>query len=332
MQKRRSTVEDVARAAGVSLMTVSRAMNRRPGLSDETRRRVLAAAADLGYRPSRAARALASSRTATFGIVLPDMTNPFFAILAKAASDAARSADRNVFVMNTDEDPGRELASLESLREEGIDGVIVAGSRLPQARLLEETSAFGATVLVNRDCSGPRLGCVNVEDRQGAAEAVAYLAGTGRRRIGLIAGPRTATGARRRLAGYRDGLGRSGLAFREEWVERCAPTLEGGAEATRRLVARAPGIDAILAYNDIVAIGALRALDEAGRAVPSDIAVMGTDDVPYASIAKPALSTVHSDIPRLGAEAMNLLLALSSGEDAPEYPPQIPRIIVREST
>jgi LacI family transcriptional regulator len=331
MAKDRCTVEDVARAAGVSLMTVSRAINGKPGLGAETRRRVLETARRLGYRPSRAARTLASSRASTFGLVVPDMANPFFAILAKAANDAARRADRNVFIMNTDEDPKLELAALESLRGEDIDGVIVAGSRLPEARLLEAVSSFGAAVLVNRDCSGERLGCVNVDDRTGAAEAIGYLASRGRRRIALLAGPSAAAGARRRLAGYRDGLERSGIAFEAGRVERCVPTLDGGAASARAVLERCPEIDAILAYNDLVAIGVIRALEEAGLSVPGDVAVMGTDDVPYAALVRPALSTVHADIPRLGADAMTLLLAICGEGERRDYPSQVPRIIVRES-
>ncbi len=332
MKNERCTAADVALAAGVSIMTVSRAMNGRPGLGPDTRQRVLEAAERLRYRPSKTARALASRRSSTFGIVLPDVANPFFAILAKAAIDVARAAGRNVFIMNTDEDPDLELGALDSLLGEDIDGVIIAGSRLPEAKLLEAVSAFGAVVLVNRDFLGPGRGSVNVEDREGAAQAIAYLASTGRRRIGLLAGPRIATGTKRRLAGYHDGLARSGLPLDRSLVERCIPTIDGGEVATRALLERAPGIDAILAYNDLAAIGALRALEATGRSVPGDIAVMGTDDVPYAAIVRPSLSTVHADIPRLGSEAMSLLLALDEGEEPSLVPTQEPRVVIREST
>jgi LacI family transcriptional regulator len=332
MAKERCTVDDVAREAGVSSMTVSRAMNDMPGLSAETRERVLEAARRLGYKPNRIARALASRKSASLGIVLPDMANPFFAILAKAATDVARSAGKSVFIMNTDEDPELEEAALDCLRCEDIAGVVIAGSRLPEARLLAVAADFRSAVLVNRDCSGPGLGCVNVEDREGAAEAVAYLASTGRRRIGLIAGPRIAVGARRRLDGYRDGLERGGLAFDRDIVAECVPTIEGGERATRELVARAPGIDAILAYNDLAAIGVLRALEESGRSVPRDVAVMGTDDMPYAALVKPALSTVRADIPLLGASAMRLLLELDERGEAPPVQPQSPVLVIREST
>lgn len=332
MGGRRCTVDDVAREARVSSMTVSRAVNGMPGLGAETRKRVLEAAERLGYRPSRAARTLASRKSSTLGIVLPDMTNPFFAILAKAAIDVARSEGKSAFVMNTDEKPALELDAIESLRDEEIAGIIVVGSRLPEGRLLEAVAGFASAVLVNRDCEGPGRGCVNVQDRKGAAEAIAYLASTGRRRIALVAGPSIATGARRRLAGYRDGLGLVGLAYEPSLVQRCVPTTDGGAAATRELLSREPGLDAILAYNDVAAIGVLRALAESGRRVPGDVAVMGTDDVPYASIVRPALSTVRADIPLLGANAMRLLLALGAEGEEPIYAPQEPQIVIREST
>ncbi len=332
MAKRRCTIDDVAKAASVSGMTVSRAMNGMPGLGAETRERVLEAARSLGYRPSRVARALASRRSSSLGIVLPDMANPFFAILAKAATDIARTAGKSVFVMNTDENPELELAAIESLRAEEIAGIIVAGSRLPEGKLRAAVADFDAAVLVNRDFSGPGRGCVNVQDREGAAEAVAYLASIGRRRIGLIAGPVVAAGARRRCAGYRDGLQRGGLSYAPALVRAGVPTIEGGFEAARELLSRAPRIDAVLAYNDLVAIGVLRALEESGRSVPGDVAVMGTDDVPYAAITKPALSTVRADIPLLGASAMQLLLALEEDGEAQIVPPQKPTIVIREST
>lgn len=332
MAKRRCTIDDVAKAAQVSCMTVSRAINGMPGLGAETRERVLETARRLGYRPSRVARTLASRRSTSLGIVLPDMANPFFAILAKAATDVARTAGRSVFVMNTDENPALEIEAIESLRAEEIAGIIVAGSRIPESKLRTAVADFDAAVLINRDFTGPGRGCVNVLDREGAAEAVAYLASTGRKRISLIAGPVTAAGARRRCAGYRDGLQRSGISSAPALVRVGAPTIEGGIAATRELLSRAPRIDAILAYNDLVAIGALRALEEAGLSVPGDVAVMGTDDVPYAAITKPALSTVRADIPLLGESAMRLLLALERGEDAEPVPPQKPTIVIREST
>jgi LacI family transcriptional regulator len=331
MERQSCTVEDVAMAAGVSTMTVSRAINDRPGVSAEVRRRVLETAASLGYRPSRVARGLASRKTSTLGIVLPDMANPFFAVLAKAATDVARAADKNVFIMNTDEDPELEREALDSLAGETIDGVIVAGSRLPKASLVTAVSRFDAAVLVNRVSGGPRIDAVNVDDRSGAIRAIAYLVGRGRRRIGFIAGPRASLSGQRRLSGYMSGLKAAGLPPDPSLVARCVPNLDGGAEAARTLLSRDPSIDAILAYNDLVAIGAMRALGEARRSVPADVAVIGADNVPYASLVNPALSTMGVDISALGRSAMSRLLSLCDGEELEPSPLIRPELIIRES-
>ncbi len=328
---RRSTLEDVAAAAGVSMMTVSRAINGRPGVSAEVRDRILKTAGSLGYRPSRLARGLASRKTSTLGIILPDISNPYFSILAKAATDVARAADKNVFIMNTDEDPGLEEAALSSLAGESIDGVIVAGSRLRAAALEAAVAHFGAAVLVNRVPSGPKVDAVIVDDEEGAAEAVSYLVSSGRRRIACIAGPKASASGNRRLAGYRRALAAGGLAFDRALVERASPTLEGGAAAIRILLARASGLDAVLAHNDLAAIGAMRELDAAGRSVPRDVAVIGADDVPYAALVRPALSTIHVDIAGLGTLAMTRLLALVEGGEIESCPLILPRLVLRES-
>jgi Transcriptional regulators len=328
---RRCTLEDVAAAAGVSTMTVSRAINGRPGVGPELRRRILESAGSLGYRPSRVARGLASSKTSTVGIILPDISNPYFSILAKAATDVARAADKNVFILNTDEDPELEAQALSSLAGEAIDGVIVAGSRLSSKALAEATAPFDAAVFINRPSAGARADSVNVDDQAGAAAAVAYLVGQGRKRIAFIAGPQASMSGRRRLAGYRKGLATGDLSYDSGLVERCAPTLQGGAEALCRILARQKDLDALLAYNDLVAIGAMQALEAAGLFVPRDVAVIGADDVPYASIVRPALSTLRVDIAALGRSAMSRLLSLCEGEALEPAPALMPELILRDS-
>ncbi len=331
MANKRSTIEDVARVAGVSLMTVSRAINGRPGVGEETRRSVIELAERMGYRPSRVARGLATRRTATLGIVFPDMANPFFAILAKGATDIARAADLNVFIMNTDEDPELELTAFDSLIEEHIDGVIVAASRLPRRRLLEQVSRFGSAVLVNSDIGGPGIANVDVDDRWGILEAVKHLVACGRRRIAFVAGPRESGSARRRLAGYRAGLVRAGMSPEPSLIERCIPDIEGGSRAAAVLLSREPSLDAIIAYNDITAIGVLRGLAESGRRVPADVAVIGVDDVPYAALVRPSLTTLKVDISGLGRLAMGVLLELRAGQELAPMEAIRPQLIIRES-
>lgn len=313
-------------------MTVSRAMNGRPGVGEPTRRRVLALAERMGYRPNRMARGLASRRSTALGIVFPDMANPFFGILAKAATDVARGRDINVFVINTDEDPVRELSAYESLIEERIDGVIVAASRLSAPILRASIARFSAPVLVNSVVRGPGILNVDVDDREGMLEAVAHLIARGRRRIAFVGGPRSSGSAKRRYAGYRTGLERAGLPLDPLLVVRTLPDIEGGARAIGRLLEAAPDIDAVLAHNDITAIGVLRGLATAGREVPADVAVMGVDDIPFAALVRPSLSTLRVDIASLGRRAMTLLLASRDGEEIVELPPLRPELVIRESS
>jgi len=332
MTQERHTVEDVAREAGVSLMTVSRAMNGRPGVGEQTRRRILDIAERMGYRPSRVARGLASRRASALGIVFPDMANPFFAILAKAATDVARSRDVNVFILNTDEDPEREISAYESLHEERIDGVIVAASRLSAKRLRAEIARFSAPVLVNSVVTGPGIANVDVDDRAGILEAVAHLYSRGRRRIAFVAGPRASGSARRRLSGYRAGLDEGGLAFDPRLVTHSKPDTEGGMRATAAILEREPDIDAVIAHNDITAIGVLRGLELAGRRVPEDVAVLGVDDIPYAALVRPSLSTLRIDIAALGRLAMTALLDLREGRPVEPLRPLRPELVFRESS
>jgi len=326
------TVEDVARAAGVSLMTVSRAINGRPGVGEETRRRVLAIAERMGYRPSRVARGLASRRASAVAIVFPDMANPFFAILAKSATDVARAREVNVFIMNTDENPSREISAYESLLEERIDGVIIAASRLPSKILREEIARFRSPVLVNSLVTGPGIANVDVDDRAGILEAVTHLFARGRRRIAFVAGPRESGSARRRLSGYKAALAKAGVAFDPLLVTRCKPDIEGGMKAIAVLLEREPNIDAVVAHNDITAIGVLRGLQRAGRRVPEDVGVIGVDDIPYAELVKPALSTLRVDIGELGRLAMTALLDLRDGKEVEALPLMLPELVIRDSS
>ena len=331
MSDERKTVEDVAKAAGVSLMTVSRAINGRPGVSETTRRTILEIADRMGYRPNRMARGLASRNTSTFGIVFPDMANPFFAILAKAATDMARLSNLAVFVMNTDEDPSLELAAYDSLIEERINGVIVSGSRLPRAKLLQAVSRFNAAALVNSDVHGDRIVNIDVDDQAGVFAAVSYLISSGRKHIGFIAGPKESCSGRRRLAGFKAALQEHGMAFDVGAMERCVPNMAGGTAAIAALLERRPKLDAVVAYNDITAIGVLRGLADSGRSVPADLSIIGVDDIPYAALVRPALSTLRIDIPTLGGEAMRALIDLRDGKPAPVFSPLKLELVLRAS-
>jgi LacI family transcriptional regulator len=331
--RKRPTLADIARSAGVSLMTVSRAVNNKPGVGEEMRQNILALASEMGYRPNQIARGLATNRTSMVGLVVPDNTNPFFAHIARGVEQVAGEQGYNVFLLNTSEDAGRELAALDSLWQKDIDGVILCSSRLDLPDLEEQISHFPAVVLVNREISGSfsNVVTINVDDRLGAQLAVRHFLGQGRQHIACISGPAHSLSAQRRLEGYRSALQAAGLSLDAQLEACCAPDTDGGRAAAAALLQRRLYIDAMYAFNDLAAVGAMQVCQESGRQVPGEIAIIGSDDIPLATIIRPQLTTLHVDLGQIGRLAMHALLELIQGE-APQASILIePELIVRAS-
>ena len=331
--KKRSTLADIARAAGVSLMTVSRAINNKPGVGEDVRQAIVKLAEELGYQPNQIARSLATNFTTTVGLVVPDITNPFFAQIARGVEDTAYKQKYNIFLVNTAENPARERAALDSLWQKGVDGLILCSSRLPDETLEIEFDRFPAVLLVNRELINPisHIITINVDDRRGAHLVIQYFRDHGRRHIAYINGPITSLSAKRRFEGYRTALEEAGIGFEPDLVECCAPDTEGGRLATASLIARAPKIDAIYCFNDLVAVGAIQIVRELGINVPEDIAIIGVDDIPLATIIRPQITTLHVNLRQIGRLAMRTLLdTIEGGSSA--TPIQIkPVLVVRES-
>jgi LacI family transcriptional regulator len=300
---------DVAREAGVSLMTVSRAVNGKGEISDETRERIQAVIKRLGYRPSGIARSLATNHTATVGLVVLDNTNPFFSEIARGVEQVAYETGYKVFLCNTDEDIEREAEMLHSLEEKRVDGVILGGSRLDDASLYAGLRRHPAAVLVNRVLTQGSFGTVLVNDAHGTRCAVEHLIRAGHRAIGFLAGPPHSYSGHQRAAAYRATLKDAGLLQNVSWEQGGAPTVAGGQTAARQLLAAHPELTALFCYNDLTAVGALQACAAMGLDVPGDVAIVGFDDIPMAAIVTPALTTCHVPTYTLGRHAMDLLLA-----------------------
>jgi LacI family transcriptional regulator len=328
----RITIADVAREAGVSSMTVSRVINDKGDVSPETRQHVLDVIERLGYRPSGIARGLATRRTGTLGLVIPDVSNPFFADVAHGAEQTAYAEGYNVFLCNTDENPQRELAVLHSLEEKRVDGLVVCSSRLSEDELLAVVAHHLSVVLVNRRVVGERVRSVLVDDERGGRLVTEHLLQASHRAIGLLAGPEVSHSGRQRTRGYRAALAAAGLPYYSDWIQPCAPVVEGGYQAARQLLETHPDLTALFCYNDLVAVGALQACAELGRRVPDDVAVAGYDDIPLAALVTPPLTTCRVPRYELGAEALRLLLAQIDGcaEDCDEIVLQ-PELVVRVS-
>ncbi len=309
----RVTISDVAREAGVSLMTVSRVANNKGEISPATRQRVHDVIERLGYRPSGIARGLATQRTGTLGLVVPDMANPFFSDVARGTEDRARAAGYNIFVCNTDESPQREVAALDSLEEKRVDGIVLCSSRLHDDGLRAALDHHPAAVLINRRLEVYHVDTVLLADRAGAGTAIQHLLRSGHKAVGFLAGPLTSYSSQQRTRGYREALATAGVVFNPDWVCPCSYEVESGRDAARAMLSDHPELTAIFCYNDLVAVGALQACADLGRRVPDDLALVGFDDIPLAALVAPPLTTCH--VPRydLGDQAMRLLLKRIDG-------------------
>lgn len=308
MTAHRVTIAEVAREAGVSLQTVSRAINNKGEISEETRQRVLRVARRLGFRPSHIARGLVTRKTLTVALVVPDIANPFFAEIARGAEDAAHDAGYSLLLGNTIEDPQRETDVLYALEEKCVDGIILCSSRLAAAALADIASRLPALVLVNRHVPSEAVATVRVDDAAGAQSATRHLLVSGRRRIGFLAGPPAAHSGQERARGYRQAIEHLGMAVDPSFSVHCAPFMESGRTAMEALLAAHPDLDAVFCYNDLVAVGALQACTALRRQVPHEVAVIGCDDILLASLVTPPLSTLRVDKREIGSAALHLLL------------------------
>jgi len=326
----RVTIADVARLAGVSTMTVSRVINAKGDVRDTTRLRVQRAIEQLEYRPSQAARTLTTQRSHTLGLLVPDITNPFFPEIVRGAEDVAWERGYLVSLANTVEDADRERAALEHFEAHGVDGLIVCSARLPDATLDAALRRHQAVVLLNRRVADQRVSSLEVDDALGTRLAVAHLAASGRRSIALLAGPIRSSSSTKRRAGYREGIESAGLRVDAALIEDGEPSEDGGRFALRALLERRPDVDAVVCYNDVVAIGALSAAAELGRDVPGSLALVGCDDVRLASLVHPALTTLRIDTYALGRVAAELLFERMRG-DAPRHVVVTPELMVRAS-
>jgi len=309
----RITMADVAREAGVSLMTVSRVINNKGDVSAETRQQVLEIIERLGYRPSGVARSLATQRTGTLGLVVPDVGNPFLSGVARGAEDQAYTEGYNVLLCNTNEDPQREIAALQSLEEKRVDGLVLCSSRLAETLLQPLLARHPAAVLVNRRLRGNGIGAVLINDEAGCRMAAEHLLQAGHRAIGFLAGPAASYSGQQRALGYRAALAAASLPYDSTRVRNCTAFVEGGLAAARELLVAHPELTALVCYNDLVAVGTLQACAELGRRVPDDLAVTGFDDIPLMDQITPALTTCHVPRHDMGAQAMRLLLDCING-------------------
>jgi LacI family transcriptional regulator len=326
-------MRDVAQKAHVSVRTVSRVVNGQGEITQATRERVLATIAELGYRPSKVARALVTQRSETIGLIVNDIANPFFAEVAHATQQAARAAGYDVFFYNSDGSWEEELRALHSMADHGVDGILIAPSPgLTAERIKPFADRFAPIVTLVYAIAHPNTSAVLSEIRQGARQAVTYLIDRGHTRIAMLAGPAANPLLHWRVQGYRAALLKRGLPYRAEWIFSGPPTFERGRASTHALLKQYPETTAIFAYNDLLALGAIRACRELGRRVPDDCAIIGFDDISMADLVSPALTTVRVDKRALGGRAMARILEMLAAPGQAFQPIFLPTELIRRES
>jgi LacI family transcriptional regulator len=299
------TIHDVAARAGVSVATVSRVLNGKEVVREETLRQVLDAAKALSYVPNVAARSLSNRRSQTIGIVLPDVHGEFFSEVIRGVDVAARAARYHILVSGSHSDLGEVLEVLETMRGR-VDGLIVMAPDAALASLHESLPSGLPLVLLNSTADG--RDAITIDNYGGAQAMMRHLAGLGHERIAFIKGPAQNADARERLRGFRDAMHGLGVPATRSLELAGDFTEESGHRAARKILKLEPRPTAIFAANDSMAVGALAALAEAGLEVPREMSVTGFDDIPIARYVAPPLTTIRVDIADLGRRAFGLLL------------------------
>jgi DNA-binding LacI/PurR family transcriptional regulator len=297
---RGATITDVANAAGMSISTVSRAFHMPELVRASTRDRALAAAGELGYTPNRAARGLITGRTGSVGLVVPDIANPFFPPLIKAAQMRAHAGDHSLYIADGEEDPRTEFRAIRMMAKQ-VDAVVACSSRMSRAQLREAASLV-PLVLINR--SFEELPAVLLDMGGGMRQAVEHLHALGHRRCTYLAGPAGSWSDRQRQRAFRQTCARLGIESAE--LGPFEPGYEAGVRAAD--LALAVDTTAIVAFNDLMALGVLARLGERGVAVPDEISVVGFDDIRMAAMGSPPLTTVASPAAEAGRAAIELAL------------------------
>jgi LacI family transcriptional regulator len=321
------TIRDVASAAGVSQSTVSRALSMPELVNPATRARVLEAAGRLGYQPNRAARGLITGRTGNLGLIVPDLSNPFFSSVVKGVQAAARGADYSLFIADTDEEASAEIELLRALTRQ-VDGIVLCSPRSPDDDLAR-VGVDSSVVLMNRRIEGRPS--VTVDNADGMRQAVEHLSALGHRRIAYVAGPRTSWSNSQRERGLHQSAEDTGSDLVH--LGHFPPRFEGGVAAAD--LALASGATAAIAYNDVVALGLLSRLGARQVSVPDEISVLGCDDISMSAMTHPALTTVSIPKWEAGRAAVVLLLSLLAEGTADSPAPDrelSAQLIVRATT
>ncbi|MDI7258843.1 MAG: LacI family DNA-binding transcriptional regulator [Thermodesulfobacteriota bacterium] len=327
-----ATIRDVARKANVSIATVSRVVNNNPHkVNKATRKRVLEAIRGFDYRPNALAKSLLFKKTMTIGIIIPDISNPYYAEIVRGIQDVADQHGYAVMLQNTDRKQERIVNYIYLLREKAADGVIFSGGIIHRDEIFGVLRELRERVVVIGRHKGD-FPAVLVDNVGGAAQAIHHLIDLGHKRIGFIGGPDKSTTAKDRLKGYRNAIDQRGYPFDKILIKQGDLTPQSGYLAARELLMQRNRPTAIFAANDQMAFGTINAAKGAGLSVPDDLAVVGFDNIPLSSYFEPSLTTVEIPMYSIGVAAMGMLvdlISLKNGERARWFGT---KLLIRDST
>ncbi len=337
MKNRRPTQDDVAKLAGVSQTAVSQVLNRNDSaIPEETRQRILGAMDQLGYVPNKLAQSLRTQKTYTIASIIPDITNPFYPAFQRGIQSVANDHQYDLIIYDTQEREDNEKRSLRSLGRARVDGAIVVlfHHRLGDLKHLTDLG-IPLVALTSREhkSDNPLIDTLFVDNKSMAEMAVRHLINQGYSRIGMIAGLQGTPPRRNRIRGFKQALTDHNLPTNEFLIQDCDFTEQGGYQGMSELLKLKPLPDAVFAANDLMALGAMRAIREAGLNIPADIALIGIDDIPAAKLVHPPLTTISQFQEIIGRKAAEMLFERINGT-ASSDPRSIAmpfEIVVRES-
>ncbi|WP_312737618.1 HTH-type transcriptional regulator GalR [Atlantibacter hermannii] len=313
-----ATIKDVARLAGVSVATVSRVINASPKASEASRAAVQSAMEQLNYHPNANARALAQQTTETVGLVVGDVSDPFFGAMVKAVEQVAYHTGNFLLIGNGYHNEQKERQAIEQLIRHRCAALVVHAKMLPDSELIPLLKQIPGMVLINRIVPGFEQRCIALDDRYGAWLATRHLIQQGHSRIGYICSTHAISDAEDRLQGYYDALKEHGLPINDRLVTFAEPDESGGEQAMTELLGRGKHFTAVACYNDSMAAGAMGVLNDNGIDVPNEISLIGFDDILISRYIRPRLTTVRYPIVTMATQAAELALALAQNQTPSE--------------
>jgi LacI family transcriptional regulator len=327
------TIYDVAREANVSMATVSRVVNGNPNVKPSTRKKVLEAIERLGYRPNAVARGLASKKTTTVGVIIPDISSIFFAELARGIEDIATMYKYNIILSNSDQNKDKELHLLNTMLGKQVDGILFMGGYISEEHVTEFKKSPVPIVLAATIEENNIIPSVNIDYEQAAYDAVAFLIEKGHKRIAYVTGPADDPINNKKLAGYRRALEQHGLTYDESLVIEGDYSYDSGIEAYEKIAELDEQPTAVFVGTDEMALGVIHSAQDHGVNIPEQLEVVGFDNTRLATMVRPRLTTVVQPMYDIGAVAMRLLTKYMNKEHVENHIVVLPhRIEYRQST